>query len=261
MIESYYKDESVALYCAKAESVLPLIEPGRVQAIIADPPFGTKTQDWDEEPTEEVWKEMRRILPDGPIAIFGYAKQLFRWARYFDGMELIGFVVWHHYATTLVSGGLSRVHQDIAIWGKTLNQCRAGEVLEAYSQECNPKIVEWWDAGKSSKSGSRAQRLSFGKAGRRCTDLWKIAGNFHGFHNHNRLHPAQKPDELMAKLVKLLTSEGDTVLDPFCGSGPTLKAAKRLSRKAVGIEMREDYCSLIPDYLKQEEMFVETKRA
>ena len=58
----------------------------------------------------------------------------------------------------------------------------------------------------------------------------------------NELHPTQKPVRLAH--VILAANIGDVVLDPFMGSGTTLVAAKRLGRKAIGIEIEEKYCEV-----------------
>ena len=55
-------------------------------------------------------------------------------------------------------------------------------------------------------------------------------------------HPCPKPIGLMLELVELFTDPGETILDPFAGSGTTLVAAKQLGRKAIGIEISEEYC-------------------
>ncbi len=55
------------------------------------------------------------------------------------------------------------------------------------------------------------------------------------------LHPTQKPLELMELLIGLATVEGQTVLDPFAGSGTTLLAAKRLGRRYIGFENNPEY--------------------
>lgn len=55
------------------------------------------------------------------------------------------------------------------------------------------------------------------------------------------LHPAQKPVSLMKYLIELTTVKGQTVLDPFCGCGSTLQAAKELEREYIGIEINPDY--------------------
>jgi DNA modification methylase len=58
-------------------------------------------------------------------------------------------------------------------------------------------------------------------------------------------HPAPFPDELPKRLIKLYSFWGDTVLDPFMGTGTTAKVALALGRKAIGYELNADYASLI----------------
>lgn len=68
----------------------------------------------------------------------------------------------------------------------------------------------------------------------------------------NRLHPAQKPLALMDQIVRVSSRLGDLVLDPFCGSGTTLRAAKDQGRRAIGIEKDERYCEVAAQRLSQE---------
>ncbi len=66
-------------------------------------------------------------------------------------------------------------------------------------------------------------------------------------------HPTQKPVELMAWCMSLRWTESlETILDPFMGSGTTLRAAKDLGRKAIGIEIEEKYCEIAAKRMEQE---------
>ena len=58
-------------------------------------------------------------------------------------------------------------------------------------------------------------------------------------------HPATFPYALAADHIKSWSNPGDLVLDPFCGSGTTLRAAVDLGRRAIGIEVSPDYCGII----------------
>ncbi|HAS87480.1 MAG TPA: site-specific DNA-methyltransferase [Candidatus Competibacteraceae bacterium] len=60
----------------------------------------------------------------------------------------------------------------------------------------------------------------------------------------NRSHAAAFPDALPEWFIKLLTKQGDTVLDPFSGSGTTLRVARNLGRRSIGIELLDEYCEL-----------------
>lgn len=67
-------------------------------------------------------------------------------------------------------------------------------------------------------------------------------------------HPTQKSLALMTWLVTLISTEGQTILDPFAGSGTTLVAARNLGRRAIGVEMNRDYCDIIVQRLAQQVM-------
>ena len=58
----------------------------------------------------------------------------------------------------------------------------------------------------------------------------------------NTAHPTQKPEKLLAKLILASSAPGDTVLDPFLGSGTTSVTAKKLGRHYIGIELEPRYC-------------------
>ena len=59
-----------------------------------------------------------------------------------------------------------------------------------------------------------------------------------------KLHPTQKPLELMEYLIKTYTNEWNLILDNCSGSGTTLLAAKNLNRKYIGIELSNEYCEI-----------------
>jgi DNA modification methylase len=60
----------------------------------------------------------------------------------------------------------------------------------------------------------------------------------------NKSHSAVFPEGLPEWFIKLFTKSGDTVLDPFMGSGTALRVASRLNRSSVGIEILQEYCEL-----------------
>lgn len=65
-------------------------------------------------------------------------------------------------------------------------------------------------------------------------------------------HPAPFPLELPRRLIELYTYKGDTVLDPFVGTGTTLIAARQLGRQAIGYEISPHYCKLAADLVRAE---------
>jgi DNA modification methylase len=88
------------------------------------------------------------------------------------------------------------------------------------------------------------------KAVRRLRYRWHGMLQEPGCRKEVRVHPTQKPEAVM-RWALMQAPDGCNVLDPFMGSGTTLVAAKRLGRKAIGIERERKYCDLAIERLAQ----------
>lgn len=76
---------------------------------------------------------------------------------------------------------------------------------------------------------------------------------------NNKNHSAAFPDALPEWFIKLFTQEGDTILDPFAGSGTTLRVAQDLNRNSAGIEIVPEYVALIESKIKEKSLFASQK--
>jgi len=72
----------------------------------------------------------------------------------------------------------------------------------------------------------------------------------------NRIHPTQKPIELVKKLITLTSKENDLIVDPFMGSGTTAVACEELGRNYVGFEISSEYCKLAKARIKKTQQFL-----
>jgi len=99
---------------------------------------------------------------------------------------------------------------------------------------------------------SRIEKKSFNEW---FQQIWTIPGA------STKKHPAPFPLQLAVRLVRMFSFVGDTVLDPFCGSGTTLVAALRNDRSGIGIDVDPEYCRMAAQYLKaeQNDLFRETQ--
>lgn len=137
--------------------------------------------------------------------------------------------------------GLLSAHQTIFFYSKT-NKFKFNTLYRDYSSTTNIDQILQDRArnnnGKSSYKRDEDGNIIFGKAkqGVPLSDVWEIP--FLNPKAKERTgYPTQKPVELLEQIVKISTDEDDVVLDPFCGSGTTLVAAKLLNRQYVGIDI------------------------
>jgi site-specific DNA-methyltransferase (adenine-specific) len=82
--------------------------------------------------------------------------------------------------------------------------------------------------------------------GRWFQQIWNIPGA------SLKNHPAPFPLELATRLVRMFSFVGDTVLDPFCGTGTTMVASLKYQRNSIGVEIDPEYCRMAAAYLKAE---------
>lgn len=76
----------------------------------------------------------------------------------------------------------------------------------------------------------------------------------------NKNHSAAFPESLPEWFIKLFTKEGNTVLDPFMGSGTTLKVAQRMKRNSIGIDILPQYYDMVNDVIKPTECYLFEKK-
>ena len=109
----------------------------------------------------------------------------------------------------------------------------------------------------------RASMIEKKDFGRWFQQIWDIPGA------STKKHPAPFPLELASRLVKMFSFAGDTIFDPFCGSGTTMLAALKAERNSIGIEIDPSYCQMIAksfeselsSFFKAAEFVFENKRA
>ncbi len=93
--------------------------------------------------------------------------------------------------------------------------------------------------------------------GRKCEtmpDLWdgvRLTGEGYFFREDTHGHPGYTPTPIMQRLVRLMSNQGETIYEPFSGTGTTLVAARSLGRSAVGVEINEEYCEVAAKRLAQ----------
>ena len=234
MGEPYYSDDAVTIYHSRCEDV-PWSNFGSIDAIITDPPYGVLDHEWDVPiPWEkQAWSV---IAEGGFVCTFGLLMTL---APVCSALEAVGFVreaemVWARGTLGTAGDRFGRSHELFAI------------------HYCPPRVAPRVDRVRvpyapASKPSPSHQRNPLGAAP---GSVWYVHETSGSYASHE--HETQKPLPLMTALVRALSDPGDLILDPFMGSGTTLRAAKDCGRKAIGIEMREQFCEIAAKRMQQE---------
>lgn len=128
------------------------------------------------------------------------------------------------------------------------------DCLELASFKINNIVC--WDKGHFGLGGGyRPQSeyiLVFSKGLANSFNLKNVGNVIKCSREKNKIHPHQKPMELIKILIENSTKEGDLIYDPFAGSCSTLKTAKMLNRNSIGSELSKDYCQQFTDTAKSE---------
>ena len=151
--------------------------------------------------------------------------------------------------------------EDSAIGQQVLNVLEAVPTI-AFASPKQPWSGQWrqylvWDKGPTVGGGGDPstcwkqswELIQVRNTGRLNGKRDEAVLHFHVTQQDYHDHPAAKPISLTRYL--LIKVFGDTVLDPFMGSGTTLRAAKDLGRKAIGIEIEERYCEIAANRMAQ----------
>lgn len=149
-------------------------------------------------------------------------------------------IIWTYKRWSNAKKGLLAAHQTIFFYSKT-SQYKFNTIYNDYSATTNiDQILQARARSSNSKASYKYDEhgnvvLGKEKCGVPLSDVWEIP--FLNPKAKERTgYPTQKPIELLERIISISTDEDDIVLDPFCGSGTTLVAAKLLNRRYIGID-------------------------
>lgn len=165
-------------------------------------------------------------------------------------------IVWAYKRWTNSKKGLLNNHQIIFFYSNS-NEFKFNTVFEKYSITTNVDQIVQKRARDDRNKSVYKKDLQTGhpdlvnsKDGVPLGDVWSIP--FLNPKAKERVsYPTQKPILLIEKILEIATDQGDVVLDPFCGSGTTLVAAKMMNRNFIGIDVSQDAISLAEQRLKK----------
>ncbi|WP_170528536.1 site-specific DNA-methyltransferase [Ruegeria arenilitoris] len=259
--------------------VLPTLTQNAAELIYLDPPFFTQkthklgTRDGVKNFSfEDIWgdygqymtymsdrlEKCRNVLSDtGSIFVHcdRNSSHLLRLVcdKVFGSENFKSEIIWHYKRWSNSANALLPAHQNILYYTKT-KDFTFNKKFVGYSESTNvDQILQKRsrdDRNKSVYSRDDAGNVLVAaeKKGVPLSDVWEIP--YLNPKAKERVgYPTQKPILLLERIIELSTNEGDLVIDPFCGSGTTLVAAKLLNRKCLGIDTNEDAVELTANRL------------
>jgi len=231
-----------ALFNADCMDILPLIPDKSVQLILADLPYGTTQNKWDNSvlPLDLLWQNYTRILSDNGCVILT-ADGIFTGVLMMSNPKWFKYkMIWDKKSTTGFLNAKKmplRRHEDILVFAK--GKTTYNPIMEV--------------RGKPRNKGSYNKKKGDGDM---CYGAFKNITSFNNEYyptsiieisNANqkaKQHPTEKPLELMKWIINTYSNEGELVLDNTMGVGTTCLVAKELNRSFIGIEKEVKYYDL-----------------
>lgn len=229
--------------------VMPLLEAGSIDLVLADVPYGTTACKWDTViPLEPMWKQLKR-LAKGSAAIVLFGSQPFTSVLIMSNIKMFRYcLVWKK---TKGIGFLHaknapiKMHEDIVVFSSGLigHLNLIGDKRMNYNPQGLVKVNKKWSRPK--KYGSKHNYDRPSDKLDRVIEFENYPSSIFEFSNSSNLergdHPTQKPVALMEYLIRTYTNEGDAILDFTMGSCTTGVACVRTGRNFIGIEKELDY--------------------
>jgi site-specific DNA-methyltransferase (adenine-specific) len=222
---------------------MPTLEPGSIDLVLADPPYGITACKWDSViPLPEMWACLERLKkPTTPIVLT--AAQPFTTILGASGLPWLRYAwVWKK------SKPAGRLNAKRMPMGNTEDVLIFYETQPTYNPQGTIAYNTVVRTGTQSDNYGAVHCLPYVQE---VTDYPRTLLEFKSV--GSGLHPTQKPVALMEYLIRTYTKEGDTVLDFCMGSGTTGVACRNTWRKFIGIEKDEKFFQIANDRLDAEE--------
>lgn len=261
-------DDRHIIYQGDVIEKMKEIPDGSVNLIFADPPYnigkdfdGLK-ENWEEEEFLEwcySWiEECYRVLAkDGTFYLMNSTENM----PYLDihcrkTFNIMSRIIWSY-----DSSGVQAKRYFGSLYEPILMLTKG----KSYTFNYEDIMVE-------AKTGAKRQLMDYRKNPPQPYNTKKVPGNVWEFSrvrfkmDEYENHPTQKPEKLLERIILASSNENDVVLDPFSGSFSTAAVAKKLNRRAIGIEINPEYVKMgirrleLPSHYTQEELAKEKKR-
>ncbi len=222
-MKPYYEHAGITIYHGDCREIRPGLS---CDFVVTDPPFnvGYHYESYSDNLSGDEYSNLLKSTITPPAIVIHYPEDMFRVALAI-GCCPDKCVAWTYNALT------PRKWRMFAWFGMAPD---FSLVRQPYKNPGDKRILK---------------ALGDGKTGASLYDWWHCEQVKNVSHDKTA-HPCQMPISTMKKA--LLVTPGKIVLDPFMGSGTTLRAAKDIGRQAIGIEIEEKYCEIAAKRLSQE---------
>jgi len=245
-----------ALFNADCMDILPLIPDKSVQLILADLPYGTTSCEWDIVlPLNKLFEQYKRILTEnGNIVLFG--SQPFSTDLIVAGRDIFRYeLIWDKISGKNIFEAKRKplkAHENILVFYKNSDSIYNPQMELAQAKNKRDRIKNYKKATANSIYGEQKEYISLKDEDLRYPNSIYIH-SFQGaeLHQTKRIHPTQKPLQLIKWLVSSYSNENDMVLDNTMGSGTCPLASAILNRRFIGIEKEEKYYNIAINRLKE----------
>lgn len=239
------------LYLGDCLQVMSSMESNSVDLILTDLPYGVTSCSWDTViPFDQMWSLYKTVLkPHGIIVLFSSGM----FTHYLISSNVKDFrykLIWKKNVPTGMSSAKYRpmkYYEEICVF------C---DGTGTYNPQMKPRIGKGKSCYQYDHYCGDSNHVTYQKIKKRYDPDWVQPSDVLEFNvvpNRNgKLHPTQKPVELLEWLIKTYSHEGDTVLDSCMGSGSTGMACINTNRSFIGIEKDEQYFSIAQNRLKLE---------
>lgn len=219
----YYQEDGITIYHADCRDILPHLEP--VDLVLTDPPYGIgfkydgDYQDAKQGYADWMWPTIEmaesKVKASGAVAVFQSAKWAPKWSKWFP----------REYRLISIPKRFVQMNTSLVTWATDYVLYWGLSEHPRGKREWQPEPARDWFVSSDCCIPRKGPEKD---------------------------HPCPRPPDMIEYLVSILAPPKCTILDPFMGSGTTLRAAKDLGRKAIGIEIEEKYCEIAVKRLAQQ---------
>lgn len=257
-------DDDLVVYHGDAVEVLEALPAGSVDAVVTSPPYLDMRPEYDGPKDYEyplIFHELARVCTGGML--WNVGRMWRQGTEKLWWMELIraaSFSGWEHWDTGIwlkpnanpIHGRvLVDSHEYVLVFGRDGVRFNEDAIRTDYALSSIPRLKRKWIKGRGVKGDDRGDQQ-----GRTHNELGARGRGFFvhyvGKRKGNK-HPAPMPLEFAGDLVSLASWPGQTVLDPFAGSGTTGVAARMLDRRSVLVERDDAYVRMCVERMGQQQ--------